>query len=60
MAAPDHSFGQVILMWLLGVAVVYGLTFAIGALIYQRPDILWPSIGALAVGCVGLVPLLRR
>lgn len=57
---PDHGLGQVLLMWLLGVAIVYGLTFSVGALIYQRPDILWPSIGALAVGCVGLVPLLRR
>ena len=57
---PDHSLGQVLLMWVLGVAVVYGLTFVIGGIIYQRPDVVWPSLVALVVGCAGLWPLLRR
>ena len=58
-ARADHSMGQVVLLWICGVAVVYGLTFGIGGLIYERMDLFWGSSFALVIGCLGLSRLLR-
>jgi SSS family solute:Na+ symporter len=58
--APDRSIPQILFLWVCGVAVVYGITFAIGGWIYNRGDLVVVSVSASAVGSVFLWSQLRR
>ena len=46
--------------WLLGVAMVYSIMFATGALLFDQPDKLALFGGILVVSATGLVLLMRR